>query len=210
MNAKVVKFLSVDFQKEFTTKGGIHYKPRPSVAFVKHTLIPYLRERDMQIAEIVSDYRQPRPGRRGDFCRPGTVGYESEIPKDAKLVPVWIKAANSPLWTRENAGEEDKEPGRPYEDSGSFAKWLNETIGEPGNVSVVVVGLTLDRCVLSTVHELYMRGYESLILEEATDSYMGGQSEKETLLRGPIINNWSHPISWETLNKQLQHCLSEE
>jgi hypothetical protein len=49
-----------------------------------------------------------------------------------------------------------------------------------------------------------MRGYEVFILEEATDSYTGDQSEKETLLRGPIINNWSHPVSWEILEQSLE------
>jgi nicotinamidase-related amidase len=197
-----IRLLSVDFQKDFTTEHGAHYRPRPSVAFIRETLVPYLRERDVRMAEIVSDYRQPRPGRKGDFCKPGTKGYESEIPQDLKLSPVWVKSANSPLWTRENAGDKNKEPGIPYEDSSSFSHWLIE-IGRPDNVSVALLGLTLDRCVLSTAMELYMWGYEVLILEEATDSYSGDQTEKEALLRGPIINNWSQPITWEVLKKRL-------
>src|ERR1700733_14181428 len=194
MSTESFKFLSVDFQKDFTTEEGAHYKPRPSVAFVEEVLVPYLREEGLPIAEIVSDYRQPRPGRKGDFCKPGTEGYESAIPQEIRRSSTWVKAANSPLWTRENAGNKNGEPGLPYEDPTSFGAWLSDTIGEPGDVNVVVIGLTLDRCVLCTVQELYMRGYRTSILEEATDPYSGDQSEKEAMLRGPIINNWSHPI----------------
>jgi nicotinamidase-related amidase len=205
MNAKSIRILSVDFQKDFTAENGIHYKFRPSVTFVKNTLIPYLSEKKIHVAEIISDYRQPRPGRKGDFCKPGTDGYESELPNSIKLFLPWIKAANSPLWTRENAGNKDKKPGLPYEDPVLFTKWLDETIGEPDTTRVAIIGLTLDRCVLSTAHELYMRGYEVLVLEEATDPYTGDQSEKETLLRGSIVNNWSHPILWEVLKRELSY-----
>jgi len=200
----LLKFLSVDFQKDFTSEDGAHYMPGPSVSFIKQTFVPYLRENNIRVAEIVSDYRQPRPGRRGDFCKPGTKGYESEIPKDVRQPSVWVKAANTPLWTRENAGIEHKEPGIPYEDPARFSAWLSETIGAPSDVDVVVVGLTLDRCVLCTVQELYMRGYKTMILEEATDPASGDPVEKDAMLRGAIINNWSVPVSWNTLQEELR------
>ena len=70
------KFLSVDLQKDFTREDGIHFKHRPSVMFIEKTLLPFLQENHIKVAEIISDYRQPRPGRKDDFCKPGTKGYE--------------------------------------------------------------------------------------------------------------------------------------
>lgn len=204
------KFLSIDFQKDFTSEDGAHYEPRPSILFIKEVLVPYLRENNIRIAEIVSDYRQPRPGRRGDFCKPGTEGYKSEIPQDVRHPSVWVKAANAPLWTRENAGIEGKEPGIPYEDPAGFGAWLSETIGAPSDANaVIVVGLTLDRCVLCTVQELYMRGYKTMILEEATDPFSGNSVEKDAMLHGTIINNWSTPISWGRLQEKLEQGESQ-
>ena len=84
LNKMKTKIISIDFQKDFTAEGGICHKPRPSVDFVKNTLVPYLTEKKIKIAEIISDYRQPRPGGRGNCCRPGEWGYESEIPESAK------------------------------------------------------------------------------------------------------------------------------
>ena len=69
------KIVSIDFQKDFTAEGGRCYKPRPAVDFVKNILAPYLAEKKIRIAEIISDYRQPRPCDRGDCCRPGEWGY---------------------------------------------------------------------------------------------------------------------------------------
>ena len=50
-------FISVDFQKEFTDMSGAYFMNRPSVAFVKETLIPFLREKGIKIGCITSDYR---------------------------------------------------------------------------------------------------------------------------------------------------------
>lgn len=125
-----IKIVSVDFQKDFTAKGGACYKPRPSVNFVKHTLIPYLEKKGTDVAEIISDYRQPRPGDRGNCCRPGEWGYESEIPKTLKEKRVWIKCMNSPIWIRNNIGDSRRKPGLPYQDSEKFTKWIKKVLND--------------------------------------------------------------------------------
>ncbi len=94
---KNINIISIDFQKDFTQKDGIGYKPRKSVEFVKNILIPFCKKNNIKIAEIISDYRQQRPGDSGDCCHPGTWGYESEIPEDVKLKDIWIKSMNSPI-----------------------------------------------------------------------------------------------------------------
>lgn len=66
-----IKLLCIDFQRDFTAREGVHYKLRPSVEFIKTVLVPFLRVNGLRVAEIISDYRQPRPGHNGDFCNPG-------------------------------------------------------------------------------------------------------------------------------------------
>lgn len=196
-----IKIISVDFQKDFTSKEGICYKPRRSVKFVKETLVPFLRKHNIKIAEIISDYRQPRPGDTGDLCHPGEDGYESEIPGDVKNRNIWIKCMNSPVWIRKNIGLANKKPGLPYQDSYAFNKWLKKVVGNANEV--VLFGLTIDCCVFCTAQELSWRGYKVLILEEAVDSYSGNQQEKKQIIYNPPLTNWAKAISWKTLRCKL-------
>ena len=198
------KIISVDFQKEFSAKGGKHYKPHPNVDFIKKILVPFLRKNNIKIAEIVSDYRQPRPGDLDDSTRPGEEGYVSEIPEDVKLKNVWIKCMNSPIWTRENIGDPNKKPGLPYQDPEAFTKWLNSTIGKPEEVDeVVLVGLTIDCCVFCTAQELKWSGYNVKILQEAVDVYSGNPQETKMILSNPPLLNWAKVISWDKLKETL-------
>jgi len=199
-----IKIIAVDLQKDFTSKGGICYNPRKSVKFVKEIFIPFLRKNNIKVAEIVSDYRQPRPGDRGNLCHPGKKGYESEIPNDVKLKNIWIKCMNSPIWTRKNIGLANKKPGLPYENPKAFDKWLNKVIGKPEiGMEVVLIGLTVDCCVLCMAQELSWRGYKIKILEEAVDTYSGSSQEKKQILSNPPLTNWAKSISWKTLGGKL-------
>lgn len=200
---KKVKILSVDFQKDFTSERGKAYKRRPSVSFVKEILVPYLEEKNIKVAEIISDYRQPRRGDRGALCCPGTTGYESEISKDVKAQKPWIKCMNSPIWVRDNIGDPEKKPGLPIQSPHAFTAWLTTHVGKPGQTTVVLVGLTLDCCVLCTAQELSFRGYEVRVLEEATDTFSGDQQEKKQILHNPPLSNWAGTITWNTLQKKL-------
>ena len=200
----MIKIISVDFQKDFTSKGGVCYKPRPSVKFVKEILIPYLRKNNIKISEIISDYRQRRPGDTGDLCHPGEWGYESEIVKDVKNKNVWIKCMNSPIWTRKNIGLKNKKPGIPYQNTKSFTKWLEKSIGKPEEVEeVILIGLTIDCCVLSTAQELRWRNYKINILKEAVDTYSGSKKEKYLVLNNRPLLNWAKVISWKELKIRL-------
>lgn len=194
---------SVDLQKDFSAEGGICYRPRPSVEFIKNTLVPFLREKNQKIAEIISDYRKPRPGDRGDCCHPGEWGYESEIPEDVKNPKVWVKCMNSPLWVRENIGNTNENPGLPYQDPLKFSGWLNDVVGVPQDTEVILIGLTADCCVFCTAQELHWRGYEVKILQEGTDTYSGDQQEKEHLLNNPPLTNWTEVIRWDELKIRL-------
>lgn len=199
-----IKLISVDLQKDFSSKGGIFYLKRPSVEFVKNTTIPFLKEKKIKVAEIISDYRQPRPGDTGDCCHPGEWGYESEIPHEVKHKEVWIKCMNSPIWIRENRGVPNKNPGLPYQDSKKFTEWLDNVIGKSEEVDMVVLfGLTLDCCVFCAAQELTFRAYNVKILEEGVDTFSGNHEEKEYILNNPPLTNWAKVISWSELKNQL-------
>ena len=203
-NMNNIKFISIDFQNDFSSEKGSAYKPRPSVNFVKKTLVSFFRKHNIKIAEIISDYRQPRPGDTGDCCRPGEWGFESEIPSDVKNQNIWIKSMNSPIWTRDNCGLADKKPGIPFQDTDGFGKWLKKTVGNPEEVDeVILIGLTIDCCVFSTAQELCWRGYSVSVLEEAVDTYSGNQKEKKQILNNPPLTNWAKTISWRTLQGKL-------
>lgn len=199
-----IRIICIDLQKEFSAIGGKHYHPHSNVDFIKNILAPYLKKKKIKIAEIISDYRQPRPGDLDDSTQPGTRGYESELPEDVKLNNIWIKCMNSPIWTRKNIGNPDKEPGLPYQDPESFTKWLDLTVGEPQKTDIVVlIGLTVDCCVFCTAQELCFRGYNVRILEEGVDVYSGNSEEKKMVLHNYPLHNWAEAISWEELKKKL-------
>lgn len=203
---KKIKFISVDFQNDFTARRGLCFEKRLSVNFVKETLVPWFRKNEIKTHEIISDYRQPRPGDSGDFCKPGEWGYESEIPSDVKESDIWIKCMNSPIWVRENIGNENKSPGLPYQDPKAFTSWLKKNIGTSKNVDeVIIFGLTVDCCVLSTAQELAWRGYKVRILAEAVDTYSGDEDEKSHLLLNPPLTNWAESISWKKLKEYIEN-----
>jgi len=200
-----IKIISVDFQKEFSNKIGKHYRSRHSVLFIKETVAPFLRKKGLKIAEIISDYRQPRPKDTDDSCYPGTEQYQSEIPDDIKLKPVWIKCMNSPIWTRKNIGKQNKKPGIPYQNPKLFIKWLHKIIGKPKEVDlVIIIGLTLDCCIFSTAQELSWQGYNVEILKEGTDTYNGRMKEKRQILKNYPLINWTKSISWKKLKEKLE------
>jgi nicotinamidase-related amidase len=204
MDIMVTKIMSVDLQKEFSAPGGKHYRLHSNVNFIRDTFIPFLRIKDVKIAEIISDYRQPRPGDLDDSTKPGEWGYESELPNDIKLNPVWIKCMNSPIWTRKNIGNPNKRPGLPYQDPKGFGSWLSKVVGEPSKgKKIVLIGLTLDCCVFCTAQELTFRGYDVKILAEGVDVYSGKKAEKKQILNNYPLSNWAEPVSWKELKPEL-------
>ena len=194
-----MKIISVDFQHDFAVAGGRWHLPRPAVEFLLSELIPHISNTEHKIAEIISDYRLPRPSETEAYCVPGEWGYESLIPEDMRHSERWIKAMNSPCWTRENAGCADKPAGEPYVAAIAFSDWLSRTIGPIGvGLEVALIGLTLDCCILSTAQELYYRGYKVFFVREAVDTYNGTQAEKDFLFKTPL-SMWGQPIDWDDL-----------
>lgn len=196
------KIIAVDFQNDFATKRGKYYSLKPSVEFLKKAFFPFLQKNNIKISEIISDYRPSRPGDRGDCCHPGEWGYQSIIPR--KFVEsAWVKCMNSPIWIRENIGQKDKKPGLPYQDPKRFIQWLKSNIGKSGEVKPVLIGLTIDCCVLSTLQELSWQGYYPLVLREGVDHSSGKIADREQMFKSPIPN-WGEVIDWNELQKLLK------
>ena len=198
---KKIAFISIDLQNEFASVGGKFYSPKPAVDFLKNTLFPFLQNKEIKINEIISDYRSPRPGDRGDGCHPGTWGYESLIP-DSLRKSLWVKCMNSPVWVRNGIGDKDKKPGLPYPDPKLFSSWLVENIGDPNIVTPILFGLTIDCCVMSTAQELNWRGYYPKYLIEGVDHASGKIVDRDKVLETPA-SNWAEPVKWEVLRKQF-------
>jgi len=191
--------IAVDLQRDFTTEGGACYHFRPCLHFIREILIPFCRNQGILVAEIKSDYRQPRSGAPLAHCEPGTPGYESDLSDDVRYPEVWIKCMHSPVWVRENGGLAAKSPGPPYPDPMGFTDWLTTVVGPPAEHNpIVLVGLTLDCCVLCTAQELFFRGYQVEFLVDAVDTYNGNQEEKQFLFQGPLVN-WGRPVSWQEM-----------
>lgn len=197
---KRYELIAIDLQNDFATEGGKWYTPKPSVSFIRENIFPFLKEKNCKINEIISDYRQPRLGDRGDGCYPGTWAYESIIPEEYKK-SVWIKAMNSPIWIRENIGDKTKPPGIPYQDPKKFGQWINENIGQSDQVIPVIFGLTIDCCVLSVIQEFRWRGYDPIVIKEAVDHASGKIEDRDIVLEKTAIRWWSNVLSWEEFKK---------
>ncbi|MEZ4869689.1 MAG: isochorismatase family protein [Caldilineaceae bacterium] len=199
--------ISVDLQNEFCTEGGALYHPRSSVSFITEILLPFVRDRGYRIAEIVSDYRANEPGVSASSCVPGQWGYQSIIPSDLKYPSVWVKAEPSPAWTRPGAGQADQPPGQPYPAPDAFSAWLLTTIGAAADQQIILVGLMLEICVLSTLQELKYRGYRVKVLSEGVDTYSGSVEQKQ-LLFGTLFPFWGQALSWaqmQEVSAQSEH-----
>lgn len=201
-----VKFICVDFQKDFSDEKGKWFNRGKSVEFIKKELTNFFRTNNIKVNEIISDYRLPRPRKTEEGCVPGTFGYESDIPNDIKNCNIWIKCMNSPIWVRENIGDKTKQPGMPYQNPEKFNKWLKGNIGNSEDVDLVILfGLTMDCCVLCTAQELNFRGYNVKILYEAVDS-MDATNEKykkQLAEKSPILT-WAKFITFEELKELIK------
>ena len=191
-----MRLISVDFQHDFVSPGGVHYRGQPCVKFVTGTVVPFVRAHGITVAEIVSDYRSPGGDDVDATCVPGQWGYESVIPADVKPAAPWVKASIAPTWVREGGGRADAIPGPARPDPTGFSTWLDAAIGPPDRSGpVVIMGLVLEVCVLATLIEIGLRGYSAVVLIEGVDTYDGDQRRKLEFL-DTLAGFWGPPMTW--------------
>jgi nicotinamidase-related amidase len=193
-----MRLVSVDFQNDFTSPGGVHYRGQPCVEFITGTVVPFARAHGIAVAEIVSDYRCPGGDDADATCVPGQWGYESAIPADVKPVAPWVKASIAPSWVRDGGGSADAVPGPARPDPSGFTTWLEEAIGPPDrSCPVVIMGLVLEVCVLASLIELRLRGYPAVVLIEGVDTYDGDPRRKLEFL-DTLAGFWGQPMTWDS------------
>ncbi|MBU2643615.1 isochorismatase family protein [bacterium] len=197
-----INILSVDFQNDFCSEGGVGYHPRDCHSFIRNNLIQSLRKQSLKIAEIISDYRFPVANHRRELCVPGERGYESQIPIEVKHSDPWIKCRHNPAWVRENGGFANKSPGPGHPDPELFSSWLENHFNapEPKN-EIILIGLVLDGCVMCTGQELSFRGYKVRYLFEAVDCFSGSIDEKQSHLKRFEAYGWGKCIYWNELQR---------
>ena len=113
-----------------------------------------------------------------------------------------MKAEPSPAWIRAGAGQAEQLPGVPYPAPDAFSAWLTTTIGSPTpEHDIVLVGLMLEICVLSTLQELYYRGYRVKVLFEGVDTYLGNVEQKRLLFE-MLFPFWGQAIFWHDMEME--------
>jgi nicotinamidase-related amidase len=201
--------VSVDVQDEIIEPWGKMYNPnRTSWMFLQKVLFPYCRAHGILIRDLVSDYREPRPADPFHACDPTGQGFRSSIPQDILHPRKWVKSQNLCVFTRVDAGrveEIDTDPYEPHIDTQGFERWARRVMGVPRGNVIVLIGYTLECCVLATALWLNHIGYSVRILEEGTDTNTGTAESKAAIFRYVLgENGWAEPISWGELQLLLE------
>lgn len=211
--------ISVDYQNDFCSEKGKYYRDRPCHSFIQNEFIPFLKENNIKLAEILCDYRLPRAHETESWCVPGEWGYQSAIDEAVKLPDVWIKSMDSPEWIRENSGDPTKKPGLPYQNPYALDQWLKNTIGNPEEAGeIILIGLTFECCVLNTAIQLHNRNYKVKILKEGTDifdlsvvaEYIKSGRDYKDFLFSTSHREYAKSIQWSELKTGLLEMLKEQ
>ena len=192
--------ICVDYQYDFANENGVNFNKGKSVNFIKSTIIPELISKNIKALEIISDYRLPRGKSKNESCVPGTKGFESLLPSEAKKGTPWIKCMHNPLWVRENIGDMSKQPGKPYQDPLAFNNWIDKNIHQK---KVVLFGLTAECCVTQLASELYFRGYDVYCIYEAIDPMNERLNFKDEILYHSTLTLYAKIIHFDEFTKMI-------
>jgi len=190
-----MKFVAIDLQNDFISKGGIWYQNYPCVDFIKNDLIPYFSKTNHELSQIISDYELPRMNGSCSYCIPNTWGYNSIVPKQIIKGETWIKATRSPNWVRNKNGL------HPIIRPDLFTKWLVDNIGDPNSKEpVILMGVSLDCCVLCVAQEMYFRGYNINFLYEGVDFSFQKSIIKDNFIH-EFVSVWGKVVYWQEIKE---------
>ena len=195
-----VDLISVDFQSDFAEESGANFIKGKSISFIKTVLIPYLKENNIKVSEVISDYRLPRGKSNNESCVPGTRGFASLIPNELRKGVPWIKCMHNPLWTRENIGIPQAIVGNIFQDPTTFNQWISQQIQCK---DVVLFGLTAECCVLQLASELYFRGFNVYVIYEATDPMNERLFFKDEIMYHSTLNIYSKTIRFDEFKNMI-------
>ena len=193
--------ICIDLQNDFASFGGKNHNKGKSVEFIKEKLFPLLLKKEIQVNEIVSDYRLPRGKSKNESCAPGTWGFESILPSELRKGNSWIKCMHNPIWIRKNIGKQGDEMGNPYQSPKRFNKWIKEHLATK---NIILFGLTTECCVLQVASELYFRGYNVYCIYEATDPMNERLEYKDTIINSSTFSLYAKCIKFNEFLKLVE------
>ncbi len=191
-------FISVDFQRDFVDPDGKSPCSGSSPVFITKSLIPWMEENDIEVLEIISDYRLPRGKSKNESCVPGTKGYESLIPAKIKNPDVFIKCMHNPTWMRDNIGDPTQAPSDVYPLPERFTGWVEKHIPSRKK-PIVLFGETMECCILNVSQELYFRGYNVFVLYEASDPMSINQAFKDIIAYNSSLSIYAQTMRFDEL-----------
>lgn len=194
-------FICIDFQNDFASSNGVHFNKGKSVNFIKEKLFPFLKKHDIQVSEIISDYRLPRGKSKSESCIPGSWGFQSLLPSALKKGAPWIKCMHNPLWIRKNIGVPNATLGKERQSPRKFNKWLKDNLSSK---NIILFGETADCCMLQVASELYFRGYNVYFVYEACDPMNERLNEKDDILYHSSVSIYAETIHFDELIKIIR------
>lgn len=189
-------FICVDFQNDFASPRGVNFSKGKSVCFIKEKMFPFLKDHNIFVSEIISDYRLPRGKSKNESCIPGSWGFQSLLPLTIKKGTPWIKCMHNPLWIRKNIGIPNATLGKEYQSPRKFNKWLKCNVP---NKNVVLFGETVDCCMLQVASELYFRGYNVYFVYEACDPMNERLDKKDDIVYHSSVSIYAKTICFDEL-----------
>ena len=131
--------ISVDFQNSYLLKDQEFYCSRPGLlSGIVRNLYPLLRKYDIQVHQIMSDYRAPSKEHKVG-CQPGTIGFLSGLNNAYCTNEPFYKANISPLWQRKNIGQADMPTEEPYLNASKFYEWVRNNFGSPSDIKIILM-----------------------------------------------------------------------
>ena len=196
--------ISVDFQNSYLLKDQEFYCSRPGLlSGIVRNLYPLLRKYDIQVHQIMSDYRAPSKEHKVG-CQPGTIGFLSGLNNSYCTNEPFYKANISPLWQRKNIGQADMPTEEPYLNASKFYEWVRNNFGSPSDIKIILMGIGIESSMFATAKEFSQMGYDVYFLYEACDTIRHNKAYKKLLFENSPLLEYVGLMTYKKLRKDLR------
>ena len=196
--------VSVDFQNSYLLKDQEFYSSRPGLlSGIVRNLYPLLKKYDIQVHQIMSDYRAPSKEHKIG-CQPGTIGFLSGLNNSYCTNEPFYKANISPLWQRKNIGQADMPTEEPYLNASKFYDWVNKNFGSPSDIKIILIGIGIESSMFATAKEFSMMGYDVYFLYEACDTIRHNKAYKKLLFENSPLLEYVGLMTYKKLKHDLR------
>lgn len=196
--------VSVDLQNSYLLKNQEFYSSRPGLlSGIVRNLYPLLKKYDIQVHQIMSDYRAPSKEHKVG-CQPGTIGFLSGLNNSYCTNEPFYKANISPLWQRKNIGQADMPTDEPYLDASKFKNWVEENFGSPSDIRIILIGIGIESSMFATAKEFSIMGYDVYFLYEACDTIRHNKAYKRLLFENSPLLEYVGLMTYKKLRRDLR------